>query len=67
MELVKKLFPTIVIEIIIIYVIMKAVKQSKNCIETDIKTYFTEVIALGVELGASFGISLERFWDYKLA
>ena len=50
MELVKKLFPTIVIEIIIIYVIMKAVKQSKNCIETDIKTYFTEVIALGVEL-----------------
>lgn len=67
MKLVKILFPTFVIEIIMIYVIMKAVRQSKNCIKTDIRTYFTEGMALGVELGASFGIALERFWDYKLA
>ena len=78
MKLVKIFLSIIVVGIIIVYVIMIAVKQSKNGIETDKKTYFTEGIAVGIALstgvGASFGmenipfgIAAACFWEWQLA
>lgn len=60
MKLVKILLPIIIVGLVVIYVIAKAVKQSKNGIETDKKTYFTEGMAVGMALGAGVGVSFGR-------
>lgn len=60
MKLIKIILPIIVIGIITIYVIMKAVKQSKNGIESDKKTYLVEGMTVGMVLGIGVAISLGR-------
>lgn len=57
MRLVKIILPIIAIGLIVIYVIAKTVKQSREGIETDKKTYFTEGMAVGMALGAGVGAS----------
>ena len=57
MKFIKILLPIIVVGIIVIYVIIKSVKQSREVIETDKKTYFTEGMAVGMALGAGVGAS----------
>ena len=60
MKLIKIILPIIVIGIITIYVIMKAVKQSKNGIESDKKTYLVEGMTVGMVLGIGVAVSLGR-------
>ena len=60
MKLIKIILPIIVIGIITIYVIMKAVKQSKNGIDSDKKTYLVEGMTVGMVLGIGVAVSLGR-------
>lgn len=60
MKLIKIILPFIVIGGIALYVILKAVKQSKNGEETDQKTYFIEGMAVGMALGTGVAVSLGR-------
>ena len=60
MKLIKIILPIIVIGILTIYVIMKAVKQSKNGIESDKKTYLVEGMTVGMVLGLGVAVSLGR-------
>lgn len=60
MKLIKIILPIIVIGIIAIYVIMKSVKQSKNGIESDKKTYLVEGMTVGMVLGIGVAVSLGR-------
>lgn len=60
MKLIKIILPIIVIGIITIYVIMKAVKQSKNGIQPDKKTYLVEGMTVGMVLGIGVAISFGR-------
>ena len=60
MKLIKIILPIIVIGIITIYVIMKSVKQSKNGIKSDKKTYLVEGMTVGMVLGIGVAVSLGR-------
>lgn len=60
MKLIKIILPIIVIGIITIYVIMKAVKQSKNGIDSDKKTYLVEGMTVGMVPGIGVAVSLGR-------
>lgn len=60
MKLIKIILPIIVIGIITIYVIMKSVKQSKNGIDSDKKTYLVEGMTVGMVLGIGVAVSLGR-------
>lgn len=59
-KLIKIILPIIVIGIITIYVIMKAVKQSKNGIDSDKKTYLVEGMTVGMVPGIGVAVSLGR-------